>query len=501
MRARLQLLIGAGLAAAVSLAPPAAAPAAASPGAATVATTTTLSSSVTSSSYDSQVRFTAHVTVGTGTPTGSVTFTDTSNGSVLDSVALHRGTATFATAALAPGTRDIVAYYGGSGTFAASSSAALSLPVARAGSDAVAYQINTGHSGRQATGTLLAGSLTKKWTVTLGGAGGGFVEAGDVSYPVIAGGRVFVTVEHTDTYGTTLYALDAATGATDWFAGLAGTFGFSALAYDGRRVFALNYDGVLTAFVAATGHQLWSVQMPVQAGVTPSFTAPPTGYDGIIYVSGAGTVYAVSEAGGIVGWKRSVDGGDKSSPAVDGSGMYVSYACNQDYRFSLAGHLVWHHAAGCGGGGGSTAALHGTFLYARGFLPLSTPIILAKSSGDQAATFASDTAPAFDNTNMYTLQSGTLVAADPSGGPSRWEFGDGTFVTAPVASNGVVYVGSSTGTVYGVSVKSHMPIWSATAGSAIAGPDEQNPDVLIGMAIGGGLLVVPAANVLTAFGN
>jgi hypothetical protein len=38
-------------------------------------------------------------------------------------------------------------------------------------------------------------------------------------------------------------------------------------------------------------------------------------------------------------------------------------------------------------------------------------------------------------------------------------------------------------------------------GTIGAGPDEQNPDVLIGMAIGGGLLVVPAANVLAAFGN
>src|SRR5262249_45472088 len=85
--------------------------------------------------------------------------------------------------------------------------------------------------------------------------------------------------------------------------------------------------------------------------------------------------------------------------------------------------------------------------------------------------------------------------------PEPLEFGDGTFVTAPVVNNGVVYVGSSTGTVYGVSVKSHTTIWSAAAGSAIVGPDEQNPDVLIGMAIGGGLLAVPAANVLTAFGN
>lgn len=112
-----------------------------------------------------------------------------------------------------------MAHYGGSGTFAASSSAALLLPVARAGSDAVAYQINTGHSGRQATGRLSAGSLAKKWRVTLGGTGGSLAGAGDVSYPVIAGGRVFVTVEHTNTYGTTLYALNARTGTTDWLWG------------------------------------------------------------------------------------------------------------------------------------------------------------------------------------------------------------------------------------------------------------------------------------------
>ena len=498
MRIHLRVLVGVGIAIAVSLAPPAAAAAAAAPGAAAVTTTTTLTSSVTSSSYDSWVTFTAHVKASTGTPKGSVTFTDQSNGSILDSVALNNGTATFVTAALAPGNRAIVAHYGGSTTFAASSSATLPLPVAAAGSDALAYQINTGHSGRQAAGALSVGSLAQKWTVTLGGTGGSLAGAGDVSYPVIAGGRVFVSVEHTDTYGTTLFALSAATGATDWSVGLAGTYGFSALAYDGRRLFALNYDGVLTAFVAATGHELWSVQMPGQY----SFTAPPTAYDGIVYVSGAGvggTVYAVSEADGIVRWTGGVANGDKSSPAVDGSGVYVSYACQQDYRFSLRGQLVWHYATGCEGGGGSTAVLHGSALYARG--ALDTPILLAKSSGKQVGTFASNTAPAFDNTNMYTLQSGNLVAVDPSGSPSRWAYGDGTFVTAPVVNNGVVYVGSSTGTVYGVSVTSHTKVWSGTAGSSIVGPDEQNADVLVGLAIGGGLLVVPAANVLTAFGN
>ena len=225
MRTRLRVLTGAGLAAVVGLAPSAAA-AAASPGALTLATATTLSSSVTSSSYDSWVTFTAHVTAATGIPTGSVTFADKSNGSVLDSVALSKGTAAFATAALAPGTRDIVARYGGSTAFAASSSAALRLPVARAGSDAVAYQITTGHGGRQAAGTLSTGSLAQEWTRTLGGTGGGIAEAGDVSYPVIAGGRVYVTVENTNTYGTTLYALSAGTGTTDWSAGLGASTAF-----------------------------------------------------------------------------------------------------------------------------------------------------------------------------------------------------------------------------------------------------------------------------------
>ena len=41
-----------------------------------------------------------------------------------------------------------------------------------------------------------------------------------------------------------------------------------------------SHSGVLTAFATATGHELWSVQMPGQS----SFTA----YDGVVYVSGAG---------------------------------------------------------------------------------------------------------------------------------------------------------------------------------------------------------------------
>jgi outer membrane protein assembly factor BamB len=490
--------MGSGIAAAAGLIAPAAAIAAPASEQALIATKTTLTSSSASINRDSWVKFTARVGAATGTPTGSVTFTDVSNGSILDTAKLSNGTATFSTAALAPGSRSIVAHYRGTSTFAASTSATLGIAVAQTGSFATAYQVDSRHDGQQAGGTLSAASLTRKWSVTLGGT----TEYGPapVSYPVIAGGRVFVTVENSQGYGTELYALNAGTGATDWSVGLGGLYYFSALTYDGQRIFALNYNGVLTAFVASTGHELWSIQMPGQY----AFTAPPTAYDGVVYVSGAGqggTVYAVSEADGVVRWTGSVQNGDKSSPAVDDTGAYVSYACQQDYRFSLRGHLVWHYSTACEGGGGSTAVLHGSSLYARGSTGLDTPIMLSKSSGTSTGSFASATAPAFGSTNMYTLQSGDLLAVDPSGSPDRWEFGNGTLVAAPVVNGGVVYAGSSDGTVYGVSTSSGAKVWSGTAGSTILPPDEQNADVLVGTAIGGGLLVVPAGNVLTAFGN
>ncbi len=427
-----------------------------------------------------------------------MTFTDQSNGSVLDTATLKSGKATFKTAALAPGTRRVVAHYNGvKNKFSASTSASQGISVTQAGALATAYQIDAQHDGDQAGAPLTAGSLVRKWQVTLGGIGTSGPSA--VSYPVIAGGRVFVTVENTNSYGTKLYALSAATGATDWSAGLGGLYGFSALAYDGQRVFALNFNGRLTAFVASTGHELWSEQMPNQS----QFTAPPTAYDGVVYVSGAGvggTVYAVSEADGVIRWTRSVQNGDKSSPAVDDTGLYVSYACQQDYRFGLGGRLVWHGSVGCEGGGGSTAVLHAGSFYGRG-AAVDSPIIVSKSSGQPTGSFASTTAPAFDSAAMYTLQSGNVVSVAPSGSPDNWTFGDGTLVTAPVVSGGVVFAGSSNGTVYGISASSGTKVWSGTAGAVILGPDEQNADVLVGMAIGGGLLVVPAGNALAAFGN
>jgi outer membrane protein assembly factor BamB len=370
---------------------------------------------------------------------------------------------------------------------------------AKAAAEAVAYQVDSRHDGDQGSSALSTRSLSRKWTVTLGGKGGGDDEAGDVSYPIIAGGRVFVTVENTQSYGSELYALNAATGKKEWSAALGGTYGFSALAYDGQRVFAINNDAVLTAFSASTGHEDWAAALPGY-----DVTAAPVAYGGAVYATGpsdaaGGALWAVSEATGRIEWTASVNGAGNSSPAVGSSGVYLSLDCQQDYRFSLSGALIWHHNPDCYGGGGSTTVISGNSVYARGAASTDAPLLLAKSTGRVTGSFASSTAPAVAGSTMYTLQQGKLVAVSASGSPDRWKFGNGSLVTAPIVDGSVVYVGSSDGRVYGVSATTGHQVWSGRAGSQILGPDEQNADVLIGMAAAGGRLVVPAGRSLTAF--
>lgn len=494
MRRTLTMLAGGAMAAAVGLGGPTVAsartvPADASPVAApqAMATTTTLTASRASSSYDSTVTFTATVSAGSGSPAGSVRFTDVSNGGVLATEKLGDGVATLTTAALAPGARKIVAHYQGNASFAGSTSAALSFPVAAAGSDAVGYQIDGPHDGDQPRGTLHAATLTRKWRVDLYG--------GYASYPLVAAGRVFLT-EGNGVGTVWLYALDAATGKTDWstvvFNG--NDPGYVTLAYDGQRVFALTPAGTLAGYAAATGGQLWAVQLPGQS----TFGEPPAAYDGVVYASGAGvggTVYAVSEEDGRVRWMQPVMDGIGSSPAVNGSGVYVSYDQQQDYRFRLGGGLVWHYEPGGDGGGGSIPALYDGSVYARGDPNFDSPLILSAASGKVTGSFASDGEPAFAGSSMYTVAGGDLVASASTGSPARWTFAGHDLDTAPVVSDGAVYALSTRGTVFGVSVATGKKLWSGSVGQATNGP------VLSGLAIGGGLLLAPAGSSLTAFGG
>jgi outer membrane protein assembly factor BamB len=344
---------------------------------------------------------------------------------------------------------------------------------------AVAYQINPAHTGSQFDN--VSPPLGKRWTRDLGGL---------VSYPLIAGGKVYVT----NFLG--LHALDATTGATVWGPiALGGNHNTAAAAYEDGRVFAFNGSGLLRGFDATTGAELWSRQLSGQ-----EFLGPPTALGGTVYVNGYPTLFAVSAQDGSIKWSAPNAGGLHSSPTVSPTGVYVSYACGRALALSPAtGAILWQHTPSCFGIVGKTTVLFGGRVYVRG--GSLEDEALDMGAGIQVAGFAAGPAPAFNGSTGYFLNGTTLEARDISSGTLRWSFaGDGTLSTAPIVVNGIVYIGSNSGNLYALSEGTGANVWIGTVGAAVTPPDEGNASQpLTGLGAGEGLVVVPALNLLVAY--
>lgn len=357
------------------------------------------------------------------------------------------------------------------------------------------YQINETHTGSSSSPGLTP-PLKQKWSVNFGQS---------ISYPIIADGRVFVTVRNVSVYGTKLYALNATDGATLWSFELGGQYYWSALCYENGRVFGINGSGLLRAFDGATGSVIWSRQLPGQY----SFSSAPSVYQGVIYTGGAGsggTVYAVSADTGIVLWTKSVANGDNSSPSVTNDGVYVSYSCPNVYKLNPAnGAQIWRYTTGCSGGGGKTTVLYNGRLYVRDYNP---DYIFDSQTGGIAGSFLSKSAPAFSGNKGFFLNGpkgfgsyGVLEARDVNTNIVAWSFsGDGYLQSSMLVVNDYVYVGSSQGKLYAVDAATGQQVWSTTAGTSIPYVDEHNvSQPLTGFAAGEGILVVPTNNKLVAY--
>jgi hypothetical protein len=199
------------------------------------ATTTSLSSSATTTTYGQSVTFTATVSGGSGTPTGTVWFND--GGNVIGTATLdNTGRGTFTTSALAVGGHSITANYGGDANYVASGSSALTQTVQIAStsvavtSDSVNLVANpgqavtltatvTGASGGAPTGTvtfydggtalgtanLAPGGSGSQATLTISTLAGGphsitASYGGDASYLSSNSSALIQTVQNNGTY-------------------------------------------------------------------------------------------------------------------------------------------------------------------------------------------------------------------------------------------------------------------------------------------------------------
>jgi outer membrane protein assembly factor BamB len=199
-----------------------------------------------------------------------------------------------------------------------------------------------------------------------------------------------------------------------------------------------------------------------------------------------------------------VENGDSSSPAVILGNVFVSYACPQAYAFnSVTGEELWHRSSCCEGGGGKTAAVHGAQVYVRDSLctPGTNGLVLNAKTGAVIRGFNSDRLPAFVGNLALFLQDGILRGVNTENGQVLWSFaGDGGLTSAPLVVNQTIYIGSNSGTVYGLN-RSGQQIWSTNVGAAIPAPDEHNVSVRTGLGAGERLLIVPTESTLVAYGN
>jgi len=357
---------------------------------------------------------------------------------------------------------------------------------------AVAYQVDPAHDGASLNDTLVP-PLAKRWSVNLGAP---------ISYPLIANGKVFVTVANSSgTHGSQLYALDAASGQAAWCpVAIPDTSSYwSNAAYDDGRVFVVNHDGLFQTFDARTGTALWSRQLLVGW-----VSSPPTAQQGTVYVGGGmtgGALLALNCNTGEVLWIEDVVNGDHSSPALSGTSVFVSYACGDTYAFARStGKSVWNYG-GCSGGGSRTPAYNQQRLFVRDWGSTPPGHIFDALSGAVLGRYDAGPIPALANGQSFVLVSGVLRASDLQMGTATWTFaGDGTLSSAPLAVGQQVYVGGTSGNLYALDAATGEQVWMANVGASIPSPDEDTvKQPLTGLNEGEGLLVVPAGNLLVAY--
>jgi len=356
------------------------------------------------------------------------------------------------------------------------------------------YQINEAHTGAINVPGLEP-PLKPKWSRNFGQ---------DMSYPLIADGKVYVTVRYASVFGTELYALNAADGATLWSYPLGGSANWSASCYENGRVFALNNSGLLRAFDGDTGNVIWSRQL-----FGTNFTSAPTVFQGVIYIGGSanGTAYAVSAETGNVLWSATIGAGSTTA-AVTTDSVYLSYSCVDLSRLNPAdGSLIWRAYSACGSGTGRAPAVYNGRLYARTPSYTSDRIYYSLEGG-YAGDFTSKSAPAFSGNRGFFLTGnrfgpppGFLEARDLNTNVVLWTFiGDGSLQSAILVVNDYVYIGSGSGKLYAVKASNGEEVWSTTAGTSIPDIDEQtSTQPMTGLAAGDGILVVPTKTTLVAY--
>jgi outer membrane protein assembly factor BamB len=372
----------------------------------------------------------------------------------------------------------------------AEADASVTVTAAPAAPPATAYRMSESHDGVLITSNGITHPATSApaWIRDFGAP---------VSYPLIAGGKVYLTTANPDgSYGNQLYALDAATGATIWGPiAIPGTYFGSGLTYDDGKVFVLMFDGAVRAFDAGNGAALWSTQLPGYW-----YLATPNAYGGIVFVSGNGGLSALDAASGAILWTTQSAGTTGwASPTVSSEGVYTQAStCNAGAYDPVAGYPLWETQSPCDRTWDYAPVIKNGIFFGRTGSSLN---LLDAPTGNFLLQLGSTLAPAVTDTAVVSVYAGTLSSTRLTDFVQTWSFtGDGDIVTAPVVVNSTVFVGAASGKVHGLDVDSGSEIWTGQSPVAISNDSENGgPMPPSGPAAGEDMLVFPAGNSIVAW--
>ena len=226
-------------------------------------TTTTLATDINPSVFGQGVKLTAGVSSGTGTPTGTVTFYD--GGSSIGTGTLSSGSASLTVASLAVGTRTLTASYGGTASYATSSSGSVSQTVNKAASSvSVGSSLQTSTYGVAVTFTATVSDGSYGYATPSGGTVTFYSDGASIGTGTLSSGTATFTTS----------ALSA--GVHDVTAGFGGNSGYLASTSTAGALLQVVDKATATVSLVATASPVFG-QPVTLTGTVSSNAGTPTG--------------------------------------------------------------------------------------------------------------------------------------------------------------------------------------------------------------------------------
>nr|WP_231126288.1 PQQ-binding-like beta-propeller repeat protein [Motilibacter aurantiacus] len=316
------------------------------------------------------------------------------------------------------------------------------------------------------------------------------------SSPAVTGGGVFVGVRDDDGVAqNSLLGLELATGQQRWRVHTDGQIETSP-ATDGATVFAVSVRGTLYAVDAASGATRWTWRPPGSTRTWGYFS--PTVTDGTVYMAytlpGSGVrVTALDATTGAPRWTSGNSGATWhafGSPAVADGTVYIVAQGGQVTALNAeTGAQRWTRTPAGGWSRSAPVVADGLVLTNH-----QSDILVASNAetGVEAWRYSSPgrsylagegtgSAPAVaDGTAYVGFSDGSFTAVDLATGRPKWSQTTGhAILSSPAVSGDMVYVGSNDGYVRGFDRETGQPLWSYRIGPWVASSPAVSGNALV----------------------